>query len=140
MIERLSGAGIPVRVMIAPLIPVLNEHEIETLLQAARSAGARAADYVLLRLPHEVAPLFRDWLDRHHPDAAQRIMQHIQDTRAGRDNDSTFGRRMRGSGHYADLIRQRFRLAIRRLGFDAGPALRVDLFRPPHVHGQLGLF
>ncbi|MCG6967985.1 MAG: PA0069 family radical SAM protein [Chromatiaceae bacterium] len=140
VIERLSGAGIPVRVMIAPLIPVLNEHEIETLLQAARSAGARAADYVLLRLPHEVAPLFRDWLDRHHPDAAHRIMQHVQDTRAGRDNDSTFGRRMRGSGHYADLIRQRFRLATRRLGFDAGPGLRVDLFRPPHVHGQLGLF
>jgi len=138
-IERLSAAGIPVRVLVAPVIPVLNEPEIETLLASARTAGARAADYVLLRLPHEVAGLFRDWLERHHPDAARRVMHHIQDSRGGRDNDSAFGRRMCGTGAYADLIRQRFALAARRLGFDDGPALRSDLFIPPHGAGQLPL-
>lgn len=140
VIERLSAAGIPVRTMLAPIIPVLNESEIESLLQAARSAGARSADCVLLRLPLEVAPLFRTWLAQHHPDAAKRIMGHVQDTRGGRDNDSRFGHRMHGGGAYADLIQQRFRLAARRLGFAPGPDLRCDLFRPPAQAGQLRLF
>lgn len=140
VIERLSAAGIPVRVMLAPLIPVLNEAEIETLLRHAREAGARSADYVLLRLPLEVAPLFRDWLDHHYPDAARRVMSHVQDIRNGRDNDSQFGRRMRGSGAYADLIRQRFVIAARRLKYNDGPALRCDLFRAPHRDGQMSLW
>jgi DNA repair photolyase len=140
VIECLSAAGVPVRAMLAPVLPVLSEPEIESLLHAAREAGARAADYVLLRLPLEVAPLFRDWLERHHPDAARRVMSHVQETRGGRDNDSRFGSRMRGSGPYADLIRQRFDLARRRLGLDAGAALRCDLFRPPARDGQLALF
>jgi len=139
VIERLSAAGIPVRVLIAPVIPVLNEPEIEALLKAAHAAGARSADYVLLRLPLEVAPLFRDWLERHHPDAARRVMQHIRDSRGGRDNDSRFGHRMCGSGAYADLIRQRFTLAARRLGLGDGPPLRCDLFRRPSPGGQLSL-
>ena len=131
VIETLSAAGIPVRAMLAPVIPVLNEPEIELLLQAAHSAGARSADYVLLRLPLEVAPLFREWLEHYHPDAAGRVMNHVRDTRGGHDNDSRFGRRLRGSGAYAELIRQRFVLAARRLGFASGPPLRCDLFRPP---------
>lgn len=139
VIERLSAAGIPVRVLLAPLIPVLNEPEIEALLAQARAAGAQAADYVLLRLPLEVGPLFRDWLARHRPEAARRVMSHVQDTRGGRDNDPRFGHRMRGGGVYADLIRRRFVIAARRLGFDEGPALRTDLFRPPATGGQLSL-
>ncbi len=140
LIERLSAAGVPVRAMIAPLIPVLTEPEIESLLGAARDAGARSADYVLLRLPLEVAPLFRDWLDRHCPDAAARVMSHVQGTREGRDNDARFGRRMRGTGPYADLIRQRFDLTRRRLGLTADATLRCDRFRPPGRGGQLPLF
>jgi DNA repair photolyase len=142
LIESLSAAGIPVRAMLAPVIPVLNEPEIERLLQAAHAAGARSADYVLLRLPHEVAPLFRDWLAHHRPDAAQRVMNHIRDMRGGRDNDGRFGHRLRGQGPYADLIRQRFSLAGRRLGFNrSAEPLRCDLFRPPALrHGQLPLF
>ena len=126
--------------MLAPIIPVLTEPEIETLLKAAHEAGARMANYTLLRLPLEVAPLFRDWLDRHEPDAAKRIMAHVRDTRGGRDNDSRFGRRLTGSGNYADLIAQRFALASRRLGLDGDIRLRTDLFRPPAASGQMALF
>ena len=137
--ERLSAAGIPVRVMLAPLIPVLNEAEIEDLLQAAYDVGAHSASYALLRLPLEVAPLFRGWLQRHHPDAASRVMAHVQDTRNGRDNDSRFGHRFSGNGHYADLIAQRFSLKTRRLGLTRQTTLRSDLFRPPGG-AQLSLF
>jgi DNA repair photolyase len=140
LIETLSAAGIPVRAMIAPIIPVLTEPEIEALLQAAFDAGARSATYVLLRLPLEVAPLFRDWLDRHHPDAARRVMKHIQDTRGGRDNDSHFGHRLRGSGGYPDLIAQRFALRSRKLGFGPGQHLSCEQFLAPSQNGQLSLF
>ena len=142
VVERLSAAGVPVRAMLAPVIPVLTEPEIESLLAAARDAGARAAGYALLRLPLEVSPLFRDWLERHHRDAARRVMAHIQDTRGGRDNDSRFGRRLRGQGAYADLIAQRFALATRRLGLETeAPALDCGHFRPPAADsGQLALF
>lgn len=139
-IRRLSQAGVPVRVMLAPLIPVLTEAEIEDLLGAAQAAGAGYADYAMLRLPREVAGLFRDWLQTHRPLAGARVMQHVQEIRGGRDNDSTFGRRMRGSGAYAALIAQRFALARRRLGLDKPLSLRSDLFRPPNITGQLDLF
>lgn len=139
-IRTLSAAGIPVRVMLAPIVPVLTESEIEALLEAAHDAGASTAGYVLLRLPSEVSPLFRTWLDEHHPHAAARVMNHVRDTRGGRDNDSHFGRRMSGSGAYADLIRQRFSLTARRLGFGADTALRSDLFTAPSRQGQLELF
>ena len=130
-IETLSAAGIPVRAMLAPLIPVLNEAEIEDLLQAAYDVGARSASYALLRLPLEVAPLFRDWLQHHHPDAASRVMGHVQDIRNGRDNDSRFGHRFSGNGHYADLIAQRFSLKTRRLGLSQPPPLNSHFFRAP---------
>ncbi|MFT4012906.1 MAG: PA0069 family radical SAM protein [Paracoccus sp. (in: a-proteobacteria)] len=142
MIEALAKAGVPVRVMAAPMIPVLNEHEIERILTAARDAGATNASMIPIRLPLEVAPLFRDWLDRHHPGKAAHVMARIQAMRGGRDNDPRFGSRMRGQGHEADLLLQRFRLARRRLGLDGpSPILDCSLFSPPPRAGdQLSLF
>ena len=139
-IARLAAAGIPVRAMLAPVVPLLTEAEIERLLAAARGAGAIHAGYVLLRLPLEVSALFRDWLDTHYPDAASRVLNHVRDSRNGRDNDTRFGRRMVGDGAYASLIAQRFALAKKRLGFVADRQLRCDLFRPPRRGGQLELF
>ncbi|MGB5067262.1 MAG: PA0069 family radical SAM protein, partial [Albidovulum sp.] len=110
-IERLARAGIPVRVMVAPVIPVLTEPELERILTAAASAGATSASWILLRLPLEVAPLFRDWLDRHRPDAADHVMNRLRDMRGGKDYDATFGQRMRGQGPFADLIARRFAVA-----------------------------
>lgn len=142
MIRELAGAGVPVRVMVAPVIPVLNEPEIEAILQAARQAGATTASMIPIRLPHEVSPLFRDWLDRHYPARAAYIMRRVQDMRGGRDNDPRFGSRMRGEGREVDLIQQRFRLAKRRLGYETGgPPLDCSRFAPPPRAGeQLSLF
>lgn len=142
MIEGLARAGVPVRVMAAPMIPVLNEHEIERILAAARDAGATAASMIPVRLPLEVAPLFRDWLERYHPGKAAHVMARIQAMRGGRDNDPRFGSRMRGEGHEADLLHQRFRLARRRLGLEGpGPVLDCSRFAPPPRPGdQLALF
>ncbi|MCS4232289.1 DNA repair photolyase [Stenotrophomonas maltophilia] len=117
--RRLHDAGIPVGVMVAPVIPWINDAELEAVLEAARDAGASSAGYVLLRLPLEVAPLFRDWLDTHYPDRATHVMSTINQLRGGKDYDSQFGTRMRGQGVYADLLANRFKLARRRLGFDA---------------------
>lgn len=142
MIRALARAGVPVRVMVAPVIPVLTEPEIEHILAAAREAGAAHASIIPLRLPHEVAPLFRDWLQRHRPGMAARIMGKMQAMRGGRDNDPRFGHRFRGEGVEAQLIRQRFRLARRRLGYREGaPALDCSRFGPPPRAGdQLSLF
>lgn len=117
--RRLHEAGIPVGVMVAPVIPWINDSELEAVLEAAHDAGASTAGYVLLRLPLEVAPLFRDWLDTHHPDRAAHVMSTIQQLRGGKDYDSQFGKRMRGEGVYAQLLSRRFALASRRLGFNA---------------------
>lgn len=142
MIEALSRAGVPVRVMAAPMIPALNEHEIEAILTAARDAGAIAASMIPVRLPLEVAPLFRDWLQRHHPGKAAHVMARIQAMRGGRDNDPRFGSRMRGQGHEADMLLQRFRLARKRLGLQQHePVLDCSRFAPPLGTGdQLSLF
>ncbi len=142
MIAALSQAGVPVRVMVAPVIPVLTEAEIEAILDAARKAGASHASYIPLRLPHEVAPLFRDWLQRHRPGMAQHVMNRLQAMRGGRDNDPRYGHRFRGEGIEAQLLRQRFRLARRRLGYGEGsPPLDCSRFGPPARKGdQLCLF
>ncbi|MFI0395377.1 PA0069 family radical SAM protein [Paracoccus jiaweipingae] len=142
MIRELAAAGVPVRVMVAPVIPVLTEPELERIMTAAREAGARYASMIPLRLPHEVAPLFRDWLDRHVPGQAAHVMKTVQAMRGGRDNDPRFGSRMRGEGVQADLLHQRFRLARKRLGFARhSPALDVSRFGPPPRAGdQLSLF
>jgi len=128
----LADAGIPVSAFVSPLIPGLNDRELETLLAAARDNGATSAGYTLLRLPHEVAGLFREWLDVHAPEKAARVMSVLYDLRGGRANDANFGSRMKGLGHFADLIRQRFELACRRLGLvQEWPALDTTSFRPP---------
>ena len=128
--------------MVAPVIPVLTEPEIETILAAAREAGATTASMIPLRLPLEVAPLFRDWLDRHRPGMAAHVMNRVQAMRGGKDNDPRFGHRFRGEGVEAQLALQRFRLARRRLGYDA-EAAPLDCSRfgpPPRAGDQLSLF
>ncbi|WP_018001283.1 PA0069 family radical SAM protein [Paracoccus sp. N5] len=142
MIRVLADAGVPVRVMVAPMIPVLTAHELESIMQAARDAGATAASMIPVRLPLEVAPLFRDWLERHHPGKAAHVMARIQAMRGGRDNDPRFGSRMRGEGVEAELLHQRFRLARKRLGLTReAEALDCSRFGPPPRAGdQLSLF
>ena len=142
MIRTLARAGIPIRVMVAPVIPVLTEPEIESLLTAARDAGATTASMIPVRLPNEVAPLFRDWLQRYRPDMAAHVMNRIQAMRGGRDNDPRFGHRFRGEGIEAQLAMQRFRLARKRLGYNEGhPALDCSRFgRPPKAGDQMSLF
>lgn len=139
-VKTLSDAGIPVSVLVAPLIPVLTDGELETILEAAHAAGARAAGYVLLRLPHEVKELFEAWLATHEPGRAAHVMSRIRDTRGGKDYDSRFGVRMRGTGDYAELLAKRFAMAERRLGFGDFPQLDVSRFRPPRITSQLELF
>ena len=141
-IERLSRAGCPVRVMVSPVVPALTDHELEAILQAGSNAGAVAASWIMLRLPLEVAPLFREWLDVHFPDRAARIMGRVRELHGGRDYDPDWGKRLTGSGAFADLVAQRFAVARQRLGLaDDLPPLRRDLFRKPARAGdQLSLF
>lgn len=139
-IRALAAAGIPVQVNVSPVIPAITDHEIERILAAAAEAGAYRASWILLRLPHEVAPLFRAWLTMHYPGRAAKVMAIVRDMRGGRDNDPRFGNRMRGQGVWADLMRNRFRRAIRANGLDKPPLqLRCDLFEPPERDGQLRL-
>lgn len=139
-IEALAGAGVPVQVNVSPVIPAITDHEIERIVAAAASAGAYRASYILLRLPFEVAPLFREWLDAHFPDRAGKVMGIVRETRGGRDNDPQFGSRMRGAGVWADLIHARFKRAARIYGLDRkASTLRCDLFTPPERDGQMRL-
>ncbi|MEW6331261.1 MAG: PA0069 family radical SAM protein [Pseudomonadota bacterium] len=140
-IKNLAAAGVPVGVMVAPVIPALNDRDIESILEQARAAGADWAGYVLLRLPHEVKDLFREWLARHEPLRAEHVMSLVQGARGGRDNDPRFGMRMRGTGAVADLIEDRFAVACRRLGFnEVERELDCSCFRPPATGPQLALF
>ncbi|MFT3720850.1 PA0069 family radical SAM protein [Pseudorhodoferax sp.] len=139
-IRALADAGVPVGVSVAPQIPFVTE-DMEQVLAAAWEAGARSAFYTVLRLPWEVAPLFREWLALHLPDRAERVMARVQDMRGGRDNDSRFGTRMQGAGIWADLIRQRFHKACARLGFNRERAEEdFSRFRRPSADGQGSLF
>ncbi len=141
-IKALSDAGIPVTVLVAPIIPAINEHEIERILDAAKAAGAREAGYVLLRLPLEVKDLVQDWLLTHHPDKLRHVVSLIRSTRGGKDYDANWGQRMVGSGPYAWMIGRRFELAAERFGFNgARTRLRSDLFlKPEKEKAQLSLF
>jgi len=133
-VRRLAGAGVPVGVMVAPVIPALTDHELESILEAAAEAGATSAGYVMLRLPYEVAELFREWLEVHEPLKAGHVMSRVRALRDGRDNDPEFGTRMRGTGTWARLFERRFALARRRLGLDGGAGrfeLDTTRFRPP---------
>ena len=137
-IRALSDAGIPVFVSVSPVVPAVTDHEIEAILEAARDAGAQGAFSLPVRLPHEVAPLFRAWLDAHFPDRADKVMALIRDMRSGRDNDPDFFTRMRGAGPYAQMLRTRFKLACAKLGLaNARFELRTDLFRVPTRQGSL---
>ena len=139
-VRRLTAAGIPTGVMAAPMIPFVNDAELEAILEHAREAGALEASYTMLRLPLEIADLFREWLEEHYPDRAERVMSRIRDTRGGKDYDSTFGERMRGTGPVAELLAKRFRIAVKRLGFPGFPALDSSGFVPPAPEqGQLRL-
>jgi DNA repair photolyase len=141
-IAALAQAGIPVAVMTAPIIPALNDSEMESILEAAQASGATSAGYVLLRLPHELTELFQDWLKLHAPLKAEHVMSLVRQSRGGKTYDASFGNRMRGSGLFADMIAQRFRLAVKRLGLDREEKLDSGKFRPPVPAGprQPGLF
>ncbi|MBL9052064.1 MAG: PA0069 family radical SAM protein [Tabrizicola sp.] len=142
IIRRLTEAGIPVRIQVSPLIPALTDHELEAVMEAGREAGAQAANTIPLRLPLEVAELFRTWLETTFPDRAARVMGRVRELHGGRDYDPAFGTRMRGQGLWAELIHRRADLARKRLGLSEGlPALRSDLFcAPPQAGDQLSLF
>ena len=145
VIAALADAGIPTAVMVAPLIPALSDHELEVILAAAREAGASSAGYILLRLPHEVKPLFRAWLESYQPGRAEHVYSLMRQLHGGKEYDSAFGSRQRGSGPLAEIIAQRFCTAVRRLGLDA-PSLALDTAgfsppcKPPAATPQLTLF
>ncbi len=147
-LRALSDAGIPVGVMVAPVIPQLNDKDLEGILEAAAAHGACSAGWIMVRLPLEVAPLFRAWLDEHVPLRAEHVMSLVQQLRGGRDYDASFGTRMRGTGAYADLVDRRFELACKRLGINrdrrattpdlSGTTLDTSRFRPPRANEAQG--
>jgi DNA repair photolyase len=141
-IRELTSANIPVVVNVSPIIPGLTDHETERIMEESAKAGASSAHYSLLRLSHELADLFKEWLAAERPDRAKRVMSLVRQTRGGKENDSRFGLRMVGEGPVADMLRDRFRLAKTRLGLDQKIApLRTDLFTvPPQAGDQLALF
>lgn len=135
-IRDLSEAGVPVAVMVAPIVPGLTDSEIEHILEAAHEAGATEAGYVLLRLPLELKDVFREWLASEFPDRADRVINLLRSMHGGKDYVAEFGQRQKGRGPYADQIAQRFRLALKRLGLnERRQALRLDLFKPPVAKG-----
>ncbi|MDP2780255.1 PA0069 family radical SAM protein [Devosia sp.] len=141
-IRLLSEAGVPVAVFASPMIPAINDMELERILDAAAAQGASSAQMILLRLPGEVRDVFREWLLRHFPDRVRHVLSLVRDTRGGKDYDSRFGTRMTGEGPYATLLRQRFDKARERYGLDGKlPGLRNDLFTPPQLESaQMSLF
>lgn len=131
-VRELNAAGVPVGVLVAPIIPGLNDHEIPAVLAAAKEAGAQCAGYVMLRLPYAVKELFEQWLEQHYPERKAKVLGLIRDLRGGKLSDSRFGVRMTGEGEYAESVRQMFALARRRVGLDkGGPALSTAAFRRP---------
>ena len=140
-IRQLSAAGIPVRVMAAPMIPMINDMELEKILQYAKQAGAIAAGYTLIRLPYEVKDLFKEWLATHYPERAEHVMSLIRQMRRGKEYDSRFGQRMSGEGEFAQLLATRFQLACKRFKLNQS-YIPLDLkkFKPPNLSPQLDLF
>ena len=140
--RELAGEGVPVGVMVSPVIPALTDSELESILEAAHAAGASTAATILLRLPREVAGLFEEWLDEHAPDRKQHVLSLLRQAHGGELYRSEFGHRHRGAGPWADVLQRRFRIAVQRLGMTQGEGvLRTDLFqRPERAGDQLGLF
>ena len=146
-LRALAGAGIPCGVMVAPLIPALTDKTLEAVLEEAAKAGATRAGWILLRLPNEVRPLFKEWLGAQYPQRAEHVISIIRQSRGGRENDPDFGSRMTGSGNFVELIGKRFDLACRRFGLNSEEnhmasrgGLDCSLFRPPGAEGQMRLF
>jgi DNA repair photolyase len=141
-LRLLSQAGVPTVVMAAPMIPAINDMELERILEAAAAQGTKTAGMVLLRLPHEVRDIFREWLLRYYPDRLRHVLGLVRDARGGKDNDPNFHSRFRGEGAYAVLLQQRFHKARERLGLNNKiTPLRCDLFTPPKLEDrQLSLF
>lgn len=140
-VRRLAEAGIYTHVNISPIIPAITDHEVKAIAAAAAEHGASSISSIPIRLPHEVAPLFRNWLAVHFPDRASKVMNLIRDLRGGKDNDAEFFTRMQGQGPWAELIRTRMRIAQKRHGLDSSKwNVRSDLFVPPNLNGQLSLF
>ncbi len=141
MIERLTGAGVPVRVMTSPVVPGLTDHELENLLQAGKDAGADSASWIMLRLPREVSQLWQEWLAEHEPARAEKVMSRLREMHGGRDYDPRWGHRMRGEGVFAEMTSKRFKAAVKRIGLATKTEpLRCDLFaRPPQAGDQLSL-
>ena len=140
-LEVLAAAGVPVRVMIAPVIPGVNDHEVPAILRAAAEAGAERAGWIMLRLPHAVAPLFENWLERHMPDRKDKVLNRLRAMRGGKLYDARFGDRMRGEGHFAEQIGALFEATARKLGLNVERrALSTAAFQRPAPGGQLGLF
>ena len=139
VIRELNTAGIPVGTLVSPIIPGLTDHEIERILEAASRAGARTATWMLLRLPHEVAPMFEAWLQAHYPERAAKVMSLIRQCRSGQNYDAQFGKRFRGEGVFADLIAQRFNRASRQWNMQprTEQGLNTHDFRPPRAQGDL---
>ena len=139
-VAALNAAGVPCGVMVAPIIPMVTDRWIEAILERAAAAGATRAGYTALRLPHELKDLFREWLDLNVPERAEHVTSLIRQMRGGRDNDPRFGARMRGEGEFAELIRQRFRLACRKNGIGRGREVQLDTaaFRPPRPPSPQG--
>jgi DNA repair photolyase len=138
IIQKLAEAKVPVGTLVAPVIPVLTDHEAEHILEAVAAAGAKWAGYVMLRLPHEVNPLFQEWLRTHEPLKAEHVMSIVRELRGGKDYDSTFGKRQKGEGVFAQLFKQRFELACRKLGLNKEREWRLDTskFKPPVLAGR----
>ena len=141
VVRRLNENGVPCGVMIAALVPALNDKTMEHVLEAAAGAGAKEAAYVVMRLPHELKTLFKEWLAQHYPQRAEHVMSIVRQMRGGKENDPHFGSRMTGTGNYAELMEKRFDIACRRFGINRREELDLDCsrFRPPSLGGQLKL-
>ena len=140
-VRKLANAGIYTHVNIAPVIPAITDEEVEAIAAAAAEHGASSISWIPIRLPHEIAPLFRDWLQVHFPERASKVMNLIREMRGGKDNDPEFVTRMKGQGAWAELMRTRMKIAVRKYGLDSSKwNVRSDLFVPPNVDGQLSLF
>ncbi len=146
VLKKLNENRIPCGVMVAALVPALNDKTMEAVLEAAAAAGARYAAYVVMRLPHELKTLFKEWLAEHYPQRAEHVMSIVRQMRGGRENDPNFGSRMSGTGNYAELMEKRFDIACRRFGLNGhgAPRQRAVLdctrFKPPALGGQMKLF
>lgn len=139
-ISELGQAGIPVAMMVAPVIPAINDHELESILKAGSEAGAGSANYILLRLPLEISQMFRDWLVCHFPDRAEHVMSLVRQSRGGKDYEPEFHQRMRGRGQFAEMIRKRFEVASRKTGLTGGSRFDLDTSRFRRANHQLALF